>query len=193
LRYTFGCVREVRALGKSAFSLSFLHCILKRRTHVRVELKKNGKLSGRLYSMYAKELFISGAAEDFALAAPWFEQRLVQEGITRDARTEAVCVLAKHYALQKNHERLLSDALTELAVNPAPGAELLYLLGEYYEMSGRDAEAVFWYKKAALEAECYVCISYGGEFALRQVIRLLKKQGLPEEAAQYENMIRQEA
>ena len=35
-------------------------------------------------------------------------------------------------------------------------------------MSGKCPEAAFWYKKAALEAECYVCISYGGEAALRR-------------------------
>ena len=42
----------------------------------------------------------------------------------------------------------------------------MFLLGEYYEMSGKRDMAAIWYKKAALEAECYVCISYGGEAAL---------------------------
>ena len=46
-------------------------------------------------------------------------------------------------------------------------------------------------EKAAMEAECYVCISYGGESALCQVIRVLKKLGLSEEAAQYEILVRQ--
>ncbi len=157
------------------------------------ELNKTGRLSERLYSMYAKELFISGTKEDFLAAVPWFRKRLEQEALSADARTEAVCVLAKQSALWKNYEALLSEVLTEIAVNPAPAAEVLYLLGEYYEVSGKDAEAVFWYKKAALEAECYVCITYGGEYALRHVIRLLRKQGLVAEAVQYENMLGQEA
>lgn len=156
------------------------------------ELKKTGRLSGRLYSMYAKELFISGTEEDFISAAPWFQKRLEQPEISSEAKTEAVCVLAKQLSQQKAYEQLLSLALTEVSVNPAPAAELLFLLGEYYEAAGKEQEAVFWYKKAALEAECYVCLAYGGENALRQAIRLLKKRGHVAEAAQYENMLGQE-
>ena len=132
------------------------------------ELNKNGRLSERLYSMYAKELFISGQISDFEAAIPWFEKRLEQSQITADARAEAVCVLAKGMALQKQYEKLLSFALAELATAVVSPAELLFLLGEYYEISGKAEEAAFWYKKAALEAECYVCISYGGEAALRR-------------------------
>lgn len=154
------------------------------------ELKKSGSLSHRLYSMYAKELFISGTEENFAAATTWFEQRLEQEELSCEARTEAVCVMAKCFSLNKEYERLLSLALMEVAQNSVPAAELMFLLGEYFEMSGKVEEAVFWYKKAALEAECYICISYGGEHALRQVIRLLRQQGLETEAAQYENMLR---
>lgn len=157
------------------------------------ELKKSGRLSGRLYSMYAKELYISGSGEDFAIAAPWFQKRLEQPDISADARAEAVCVLAKYFSLQKSYEQMLSIVLMEVATNPAPAAELLFLLGEYYEASGKEAEAVFWYKKAALEAECYVCISYGGEYALRRAIRLLKEKGFTAEAVQYENMLGQNA
>lgn len=156
------------------------------------ELKKTGRLSNRLYSMYAKELFISGGANDFEVAAPWFAKRMEQPEISADARTEALCVLARHLALGQEQEQLLALALTEVASNPAPAAELLYLLGEYYETAGKPEAAVFWYKRAALEAECYVCVSYGGEAALRQAIRVLRQQGCTEEAVQYENMLGQE-
>ena len=152
------------------------------------ELKKSGRLSERLYSMYAKELFISGTKEDFEAAAPWFEARTRQE-ITPEAGMEAVCVLAKHYSLGQKPEQMLSMILSELAVNPVPAAELFYLLGEYYEALGKLQDAVIWYKKAALEAECYVCIRYGGETALRQAIRLLHQLELKEEAFQLEHML----
>ena len=81
--------------------------------------------------------------------------------------------------------------MLELSVNPVPAAEVLYLLGEYYETTGRGEEALFWYKKAALDAECYVCVSYGGKHALQQVVRLLNRLGYEEEAAQYERMLGQ--
>lgn len=155
------------------------------------ELKRSGRLSERLYSMYAKELYISGEKEDFERAVVWFRQRLEQDGLSEDARMEALCVLAKQLSLWEEYEQLLSLVLMEVTNGAAPAAELCFLLGEYYEISGRDAEAVVWYKRAALEAECYVCISYGGAYALHHVIRLLKKQGHPEEAAQYEGLLRQ--
>lgn len=132
------------------------------------ELNKNGRLSERLYSMYAKELFISGRTSDFEAAVPWFEKRLKQQELSADGRAEAVCVLAKGMALQKKYEQLLAFSLNELATADVSPAELLFLLGEYYETAGKGEEAAFWYKKAALEAECYVCISYGGEAALRR-------------------------
>ena len=150
---------------------------------------KSGRLSGRLYSMYAKELFISGTLEDFTRAEPWFLKRLEQEGLSRDARYEAVCVLAKGLSMRQKWEELLSLCLMELAGNSALPAELFFLLGQYYEARERYLEAVYWYKRAALEAECYVCISYGGAVALEEAIRLLKQLGLEEEAVQYEALL----
>ena len=152
------------------------------------ELKKTGYLSERLYSMYAKELFISGTKSDFEAAASWFEQRTSQ-ATTTEARTEAICVLAKYYAMEQKQEQLLSVILNEVALNPAPAAELFYLLGEYYEALDKLEEAILWYKKAALDAECYVCVRYGGETALRQAIRLLNQLELKEEALRLEHML----
>ena len=138
------------------------------------ELEKNGRLSERLYSMYAKELFISGQKQDFMDAMSWFELRMAQPDITSDARAEAVCVLAKTLALKDEKEQMLAFLLNEFSVNPAPPAELFFLLGEYYEACGKAEEAAFWYKKAAFEAECYVCISYGGEAALNRAQEVVK-------------------
>lgn len=157
------------------------------------ELEKTGILSERLYSMYAKELYISGQAGDFQSAACWFYKRLQQENLSPQARMEAACVLAKKYALYTEWEQLLSLCLKECSKNQAPAAELCFLLGEYYEQRKEPEEAIFWYKRAAFEAECYVCISYGGSAALKQVVYLLKKHGRMEEAAQYESIIEQEA
>lgn len=157
------------------------------------ELERTGRLSTRLYSMYAKELYISGNTEDFLAAAVWFEQRLGQEKLSQEAQMEAICVLAKKCALQEEWEQLLSYCLMGISINLVPAAELCFLLGLYFERVNNVEESIFWYKRAALEAECYVCISYGGSAALQQAIRLLRKQGRQEEALQYEDMMRREA
>lgn len=153
------------------------------------ELERNGQLSVRLYSMYAKELYISGTTEDFVRAEPWFFKRLEQENLTEDARKETICVLAKSLALQERGEELLSLCLTELARQDELPAELCFLLGQYQEKQNRKNEAIVWYQRAALQAQCYVCISYGGTAALQEVIRLLKEQEKFEEAAQYEQLL----
>ncbi|MBP3610137.1 MAG: glycosyltransferase [Lachnospiraceae bacterium] len=153
------------------------------------ELLKSGRLSGRLYSMYAKELFISGTKEDFAKAEQWFLARLEQTELSQDARYEALCVLAKSLALRQEWEDLLALCLMELAGNSSLPAELFYLLGQYYETAERLPEAVYWYKRAALEAESYVCIFYGGAEALKEAIRLLEQQGRMDEAAQYRALL----
>ena len=153
------------------------------------ELTRHGHLSARLYSMYAKELFISGTPEDFEKAQPWFLERLKQSDLSQDARYEALCVLAKCLALKQNWEELLSLCLIELSGNPVLPAELFFLLAQYYEEKKQIPEAVYWYKKAALEAENYVCLSYGGETALHKAICLLKQTGQEEEAAHYEALL----
>ena len=109
--------------------------------------------------------------------------------MSQEARTEAVCVLAKHCALQEHWEDLLSLGLMELAMANEPAAELCFLFGQYYEVAGGLEEAVYWYRRAALEAECHVCISYGGEAALREAIRLLRQMNRLEEAVQYEALL----
>ena len=109
--------------------------------------------------------------------------------MTAEAKAEAACVLAKHYCLQDEYENVLSLILSESITSTVLPAELFFLLGEYYEKKGRWTDAVLWYKKAALEAECYVSIAYGSENALRQAIRLLKEHDFTEEAKQYEAML----
>ena len=153
------------------------------------ELQTKGTISNRLYSMYAKELFISGTKQDFINAKQWFLSRFQDETMSQEARIESACVLAKLYTLEKDFEAFLSLCLTELITFSTLPAEICYLLGQYYEEKEQWANAITWYKKAALETECFVCITYGGEYALKNVIRLLKQQGNEEEALVYQTYI----
>ncbi len=153
------------------------------------ELQTKGTLSNRLYSMYAKELFISGTEQDFLVAKRWFEARFLDEATSEEQKAEASCVLAKVDVLTGNIEHFLSFCLTEFMTRSMIPAELCYLLGEYYESKEQWTQAITWYKKAALETECFVCITYGGEHALLQVIRLLQQQGNEEEATLYQSYL----
>jgi len=156
------------------------------------ELERSGTLSDRLYSMYAKELYISGEKADFEKALPWFVKRSQEGFLEKEKRLEALCVAAKCYAMQEEWEKFFSLVLPILVTERQLPAELYYLLGQYYE--GTDlALATDWYKTAAFEAESYISVAYGGANALKEVIRLLKKQGRTEEADACEEILRQEA
>ncbi len=148
-------------------------------------LAKDGTMSARLYSMYAKELYISGEQEDFLRAEPYFRARVSAPQTLPEEKLEALCVLAKAAALRKNTKELFALCLAELAGSRNLPAELAFLLGEALEEEQKEEAALEWYKKAAFEAENYVCLSYGGTEALRQVIRLCRKLGR-EETVQYE-------
>ena len=150
------------------------------------ELKTKGTLSNRLYSMYAKELFISGTKNDFITAKQWFEARFLDEANKEEVRIEAGSVLAKYYALMEDLEHFLAFCFQAVTTFSTLSSEICYLLGDYYEKKEQWEQAILWYKKSALETECFVCITYGGEYALHHVIRLLKQQGKEDEARAYQ-------
>lgn len=153
-------------------------------------LSRDGTMSSRLYGMYAKELYISGTKEDFLRAEPHFKARAAAPQTLPEERLEAVCVLAKTAALRGDTKELYALCLAELAHSRVLPAELMFLLGEALEGEHKEEAALEWYKKAAFEAENYVCLSYGGAEALRQVIRLCRKLGR-EEAVQYEECLKE--
>ena len=155
-------------------------------------LNTKGTLPDRLFSMYAKELFISGSGKEFTTAVEWFKKRSLEESVPEEKRREATCVVAKTYVIFKEWEKFFGEVLPVIATGRNIPAELYFMLGEYYDKTDPE-QAVTWYTKAAFEAECYVCISYGGAAALKEAVRLLLEQGRTEEARSFEEILQQEA
>lgn len=152
-------------------------------------LSRGEAMSSRLYSMYAKELYISGEEADFLRAEPYFQRRILEESCTPEERKEALCVLAKAAMLKRDVKELYALCLTELAGGQKLPAELAFLLGEAMELEQREEAAISWYQTAAFETENYVCIFYGGAEALRRIIRILEKNGKHDAAMQYRNYL----
>ena len=80
--------------------------------------KKGLRLSKKLHTMYAKELFIAGEVEDFVSAIPVFEKTMVDENRSLDEVKEAACVLAKAYRLLGREKEFFKNALKEIAIRP---------------------------------------------------------------------------
>lgn len=124
--------------------------------------EREGRLSAKLHSMLAKELFISGTDGDFAQMQPIFLASL-QSGDLRIKR-EAVCVLCHLSRVQGNTDaffsyafRLMPDALC---------AELCYEIGSYFLDRKDYEEAMQWFDSAAHGTEAVIDARRGGEMAV---------------------------
>lgn len=149
-------------------------------------IKRGERLSSRLLSMYAKELFISGTAFDFSSVLEYFYGVLYDEKRSKDEIKYAICVMAKGYHLNKDSYNFLKVSMKGVADEPC--SELCYELGEYYyELKDYD-EAIIWYYNAAFETQSFLNIHYSGDYPLKRLGECYSAIGNKEEAETYKNM-----
>lgn len=129
---------------------------------------REGKLSPRLFEMYAKELFIAGEEEDFVKAFPYFQAFSEKEEYSERERKLTECVLVKYYRMKQDTYGLMKYSLKNLADGKA-SAEVCYELGEHYWEAGDYKEAIIWYYNAAYETECELNIHYAGDYPLKRL------------------------
>lgn len=120
---------------------------------------RDGRLSDRILTMYAKELLKCGTPKDFANAAPYFEALYEQE-IT----PESTCVLAHHYRILGKTDRFFAVALKNIATTSC--SEICCELGAYYLEKHIYDEACLWYYNAAFETQPALVVEAGGRIAL---------------------------
>ncbi|MCR5823068.1 MAG: glycosyltransferase family 2 protein [Lachnospiraceae bacterium] len=105
-------------------------------------LAEQGDMSDRLWSMYAKELFFNGNAEDFKTAAPFFEKRM--DGGETFESLEAVCVVTRTMLETGDFGRVEEFAAQYDTFEERP-AELGYILGQIFERMGNGERAEHYY------------------------------------------------
>ena len=127
-----------------------------------------GKLSKRLFRMYARELFIAGEDQDFMKAFPYFKEFADLEVYDEEERKICECILTKCSLLQNDVIGLMKYSLKNIADGKA-SAEVCYFLGEYFLGVGDYKEAIIWYYNAAYEAECELNIHYAGDYPLKRL------------------------
>lgn len=126
--------------------------------------QKGERLSKKLHSMYAKELFISGTDADFLKAKPVFLDSLMDERRTPDEQKEASCVLVRIFRLEKNPNAFFKLALKDMLSTPC--AEMCCEIGEYYYEAKDFGEAALWFYHAAYETESIINIRCSGNIPL---------------------------
>ena len=149
-------------------------------------IKAGDKLSKKLQSMYARELFIAGAAEDFLEAEEYFEQ-LSEESITSGELKKIQCVLARCGCLNKNMSQLFKHSLKNVA-GEKPSAEVCYEVGEYFYELEDYKEATIWFYNAAYETESELNIHYSGDYPLKRLSECYEQLGNKEQAETYREL-----
>ncbi|BCN29610.1 glycosyltransferase [Anaeromicropila herbilytica] len=152
-------------------------------------LRKKSILSGRLHTMYAKELYISGEDKDFLEAYEYFKRSLMDETKTMDELKQAQCVVARCTRLLGDHHEFFKACLKNIA-NKA-SSEMSYEIGEYYYQQEDYLEAILWYYNAVHEAESEMNIHYQGDYSLRRLSECYRRIGNIEEADAYEKLAKE--
>lgn len=125
---------------------------------------KEGKLSDKLHSMYAKELFISGTDEDFKQAEEVFASMLYHPEATDEMQREAICVLSHIKRITG-----LTDEFFSLAFKLMPDAlcaEISYEIGCYFMEKEDYMEAVSWFETAVEHTSAIIDIRRSGKLPL---------------------------
>ena len=144
------------------------------------------KLSKKLFSMYAKELFISGTREEIIRAGDYFTAAAESGELDDTGLKDAVCVVVYACYLRGDFLKMYRYALKEIALKPA--SEVCYVLGEYYLSLNDPKEASVWYYNAAFETDSALGLEHGGELAIAKLAQYYRSLGDEEQALYYEEL-----
>lgn len=139
--------------------------------HIRAGLR----LSKRLHHMYAMELYISGDAEDFFEAEPFFAESTADSTRSIDEVKEAACVVCRAARLRGDSKTVLKMSLKDMLSEGS--AEMCCELGEYFFSCGDFEEAAMWFYNAAHETESILNIHTSTDWPEERLAECQKKIG----------------
>lgn len=144
---------------------------------------KGGKLSSRLYDMYARELYLAGDAEDFREAEMFFEKMCDDEKCSGDELKAALGIMVRAAKISGDAGKLFKYALKAVAFGNI--SEVCLELGDYYMEQEDYEEASVWFHNAAYETESIFDIHSRGDKAFDKMAECCSKLGFMEQAEYY--------
>ncbi|MBQ1721436.1 MAG: glycosyltransferase family 2 protein [Lachnospiraceae bacterium] len=129
--------------------------------------KTDGRLSKKLYSMYAKELLKCGSTEDVRIGSEIFAEVLEKEELDADLFRQLCCIVARNARLQGSDADFLKYAMKVNAV--APCSEICCELGEYFFAKKDYEEASLWFYNAIDGTESILDVHSGGNLPMLRI------------------------
>jgi tetratricopeptide (TPR) repeat protein len=159
--------------------------------HFQKAFAKQGALSNKLLSMYARELYIAGEDSDFEQARECFEVMLkAGTNLPEDLRKACECVLAHCARCRGDVRGLMTMSLHNVADNKA-SSEMCYELGLFYASVSDWDEAYVWFLNAAYETQSVCNIHYGGDWALERLAECAEQLGDKSMASEYARLAKE--
>lgn len=149
-------------------------------------IARGNRLSKKLHTMYARELFIVGTEQDFLQALDFFQASTTDETRSLDEVMEAMCVVARACRLKNDIPGFFKNCIKEIASMPC--GEICYELGEYYYALGDFKEAIIWYYNGAYETGSILNIRYSGDLPLIKLAACYEKIGDHFQAEEYKRL-----
>lgn len=149
-------------------------------------IKRGERLSAKLITMYAKELYISGIDENFIEAEEYFDSVISDESRSLDEIKAAQCVVARAGRIKKNDRQFFQNVLKLVADNPC--SEVCYEIGEYYFDLKDYKEAIIWYYNGVYETQSILSIRLSGDISLKRLSECYGYMGDKEQAVYYNKL-----
>lgn len=146
-------------------------------------------LSKRLHTMYAKELFLAGDAEDFRQGAVFFRQFAEEPDRSQEELREACCVVARAARMAEDTVTFFKYATRVFVMESC--SEICFELGAFYERQQDFQEAAVWYYNAVYETQPILQLACGSRLGLEGLIRCYEKMDAKEQADIYRKELEQ--
>ena len=148
-----------------------------------LSFETEGKLSKRLYEMYARELYKWGNTENLSKGTKIFKTIMEQEELSQEMFIDFCTVIAKTQRLLGNTSSFMKYALK--VVSMTPNSEICKELGDYYMQKEDYSEAALWYYNAIHETEPTLDIHSQGKATMVALSDCYEKLGQGELSAHY--------
>ena len=148
-----------------------------------LSFETEGRLSKRLYDMYAKELYKWGTTEDLSKGEKIFKTVMANETLDEAMFLDACTIIARAERMLGNTSNFMKYAMKVVSMNP--NAEVCKELGDYYFAKEDYSEAALWYYNAIHETESTLDINSKGKATMVSLSDCYEKMGQGDLAAHY--------